>query len=109
MSQIPLDLPEWAKLFIAYGVIIVGFVGFNLGTYHARRWGRPDREDLVLKENLTGLDNRYRLYNYVPGLPAQHVLLTPHAVYALETRGIDGQIVTCQGDRWRRRMISTPG
>jgi len=104
MSQLPLDLPPWASLLIAYALVILGFVGFNWGTYHSRRWGRPDREDLALKDNLTGLDNRYRLYNYVPGLPVLHILLTPHAVYALETRGIDGQTITCEGDNWHRRM-----
>lgn len=104
LSQLPGGLPPWANLAIAYALVIAGFVGFNIGTYHVRRWGRPDREDLVLKENLTGLDNRYRLYNYVLGLPILHVLLTPHAVYALETRGIDGQTITCTGDRWGRRM-----
>lgn len=104
MSQVSLGLPEWAILAIAYGVILLGFVGFNVGTYHARRWGRPDREDLVLKENLAGLDNRYRLYNYVQGLPVRHALLTPQGVYALETRGLDDQTVTCRGDRWQRRM-----
>ncbi len=104
MSQLPGGLPPWANLAIAYALVIAGFVGFNIGTYHVRRWGRPDREDLVLKENLTGLDNRYRLYNYVAGLPILHALLTPHAVYALETRGIDGQTIICAGDRWHRRM-----
>ncbi len=104
LSQLPGGLPPWANLAIAYGLVIAGFVGFNIGTYHVRRWGRPDREDRTLKENLTGLDNRYRLYNYVPGLPLLHLLLTPQAVYALETRGIDGQAIVCAGDHWRRHM-----
>ncbi|MBU0493355.1 MAG: NERD domain-containing protein [Chloroflexi bacterium] len=104
MSVLPTGLPSEANLIIAYVLVIIGFIGFNLGTYHARRWGRPDREDLVLKEGLSSLDNRYRLYNYVAGLPVLHVLLTPQAVYALETRGIDGQTVICEGDRWRRHM-----
>jgi len=104
LSQVSTGLPSWANLAIAYALVIIGFIGFNWGTYHARRWGRPDREDLALKENLTGLDNRYRLYNYVLALPVLHTLLTPHAVYALETRSIDGQAIACEGDRWRRRM-----
>jgi hypothetical protein len=99
-----IGLPSWVNLLVAYVLVIAGFIGFNVGTYHTLRWGRTDREDLVLKENLTGLDNRYRLYNYIQGLPVLHALLTPHAVYVLETRGINGQTVACQGDRWRRSM-----
>ena len=53
----------------------------------------------MLAKVLKGLDNSYRLYNYV--LPAEHVLLSPAGLFVLRLQRQDGEI-SCRGKKWQR-------
>jgi hypothetical protein len=54
-----------------------------------------------LTETLSEFDDRYHMYHYV--LPADHVLITPHGVFVLIVRGLDGRI-RCFKDKWVRDL-----
>jgi len=92
---IPLTLlAPWVTLFL--GIILL-----NIGKYHSMRWGTNPRVDHALTRALKGLDHRYHLYNFVPDLPAEHVLVTPQGVIVFEPRPFMGEI-THEGSGWRR-------
>ena len=65
---------------------------------------RP-RPDQALALALKGMDNRYRLYNYL--LPAHHVLITPAGLLVFAVRRLPGPI-SCQGSNWyqKRSLLS---
>ena len=73
------------------GLLIIGVIASQYGIATAYRYVRKPRPDEELSGSLKGLDDRYRLYNYV--LPANHVLLAPRALYVLVTKGIGGRVV----------------
>jgi hypothetical protein len=82
-------------------IVALGVVMYTLGT---RGQEQTSREPLHIKQvtdALSEFDDRYRLYNYV--LPAPHVLLTPHGVFVLVVKGVDGRI-RCFKDKWLRDM-----
>lgn len=79
----------------------VGIICLNVGKYYAMRYGGRPRIDLALAQSLKGLDHRCHLYNFVPNLPAEHVLVTPSAIVVLETRPFFGEIIH-RGSRWTR-------
>jgi len=81
-------------------VLLGGFVIGNIGTFLGRRWLRNPRPEVALKSGLKDLSDRYTLYNYV--LPVPHVVLAPHALFAIRAVRQYGDI-SCEGDRWRHR------
>ena len=93
---ISLTKPEWALFTLVF--LIIGVIASQYGIATAYRYARKPRLDEELASALKGLDDRYRLYNYV--LPAYHVLLSPKRVYALVAKGIGGRII-CEGRRFR--------
>jgi hypothetical protein len=78
--------------------LIAGFLLAQFGNYNLRRYGRSPRPDQIVAESLKGFDDRYHLYSWT--LPAPHVLLTPHGLYAFVTRDQNGQI-TNNGSQWK--------
>lgn len=86
----------------AYGALFAGLFFFNAGARDRVRFARRPREDELVALALRGLDHRYRLVQYLPGVPAQHVLLTPGGVFVFELRHHYGQI-TVSGTRYERR------
>jgi hypothetical protein len=89
----------------AYGALIGGFIIFNIGASLASKWRREPRADQAIERALKGLDNRFRLYNFL--LPVDHVLLTPTGLTVFQVRRLPGQI-SCTGDRWdhKRSLLS---
>ncbi|MBI2940138.1 MAG: NERD domain-containing protein [Chloroflexi bacterium] len=97
---------QWQELIlVSYALLIAGFIAFNVGKYHSMRWGRWGRQprpDEAIVGQLKSLDQKYQLFSWVPELPADHILLTPHGVTVLEVRPFIGEIFTA-GDRWWRQ------
>ena len=93
---ISLTKPEWSLYTLV--LLVVGVISSQYGIATAYRYARRPRPDQQLADALKGLDDRYRLYNYV--LPAHHVLLTPRQLHVVILRGIGGQII-CEGRRWQ--------
>lgn len=85
-----------------YFVLILGLLAFNVGRYNSIRWGVRPRVDEILTNALKGLDQKYVLLNYVPGMPSSHILLSPFGLFHIETRHNDGEII-CEGESWRRK------
>lgn len=86
----------------AYGSLLAGLFFFNAGARDRLRFARRPREDELVATALRGLDHRYRLVQYLPGVPAPHVLLTPGGVFVFELRHHYGNI-TATGTRYERR------
>lgn len=89
----------------AYAALFGGFIVFNIGASSGAKWRLLPRADQALAKALKGLDQRYRLYNFL--LPADHVLLTPTGVTLFQVRRLAG-VISCNGDRWyqRRSILS---
>ncbi len=90
-------------LFVPWITLFLGIILLNVGKYHSMRWGTNPRVDKALGRSLKGLNDRYHLFNFVPDLPAEHVLVTPQGVVVLEPRPFIGEILH-EGDRWRRPL-----
>ena len=89
--------------FIPWITFGIGFILTNVGKYYTMRYGGRPRIDLALAQSLKGLDSRNHLYNYVPTIPAEHVLVTPNAVVIIETRPFFGEIIH-RKSKWTRPM-----
>lgn len=83
--------------------LIAGIILLNVGKQHSMRWGTNPRVDRALGKALKGLDHRCHLYNFVPGLPAEHVLITPQGVVVFEPRAFIGEVIH-KGTSWKRPM-----
>ena len=73
---ISLTKPEWAVYTL--GLLVIGVIASQYGIVQAFRYARKPRPDEELATALKGLDDRFRLYNFI--LPADHVLLTPRGL-----------------------------
>jgi len=89
---ISLTKPEWA--IYTLGLLVIGVIASQYGIVQAFRYARKPRPDEELAAALKGLDDRFRLYNFL--LPADHVLLTPRGLYAVVLKSVDGKII-CEG------------
>jgi hypothetical protein len=83
-------------------LLVIGFAVATTGIHFANRWVRKPRPEEVLDQALKGLDDRHRLYHYLPGAPA-HLLLAPSGLVLLETRSGEG-LYRFDGARWRQRI-----
>jgi hypothetical protein len=88
-------------LIISYVALIGGLAVTSIGIYTSDRWAREPRADQSLSRALKGLNNKYKLYNYL--LPAEHVLLSPLGVTVFRVKRQDGRI-EYQDGRWRHRQ-----
>lgn len=82
-------------------VILVG-LGVVMYTIGNRQLSQATRDPLLIQQlvdALKGFDDRYHLYNHI--LPGDHVLVTPHGLFVLVLRGVDGRI-RCFKDKWLR-------
>ena len=90
--------PEWSSL--PFYTLIAGFMLSNVGMFLANRYVREPRPDLVLRNSMKGLDDRYLMYQY--HLPAHHTIITPSGVYAV-TLKFQGGTVEWNDNRRRFR------
>lgn len=92
------------KLFVpGYGVLILGFITFNMGMQQMTKWSRHPRPDEALVEALRRLNDRFTLISFpavAKGRP-EHVLVYPGGLVVITTREVQGKIVV-DGKNWRR-------
>jgi hypothetical protein len=81
----------------SWPVMVFGFIVTNIGMFYFNRYVRPPLPPDILDKELKGLDNRYRLFNYLG--PTDHVLITPTAILAITIRRMGGDI-RCKGEKW---------
>jgi hypothetical protein len=81
----------------------IGIILLNVGKYYAMRYASNPRVDRAIGLALKSLDHRHHLYNFVPGIPVEHLLLTPSSVIVLEVRPFFGDIVN-RGSSWSRPL-----
>ena len=99
---LPGATPDMAAVTFSYLALIMGLWALSIGRYNKSRWGRRPREEEVLAASLKGLDYKYRLLNYLPHLPVDHLLISPHGLFVIEARPQFGNIINT-GQRWRRK------
>jgi hypothetical protein len=94
--------PEISWLtFVPWITLAVGIIMLNVGKYYAMRYGTRPRVDVAITQVLKGLDNRNHLYNFVPTLPVEHLLVTPTGIAVLVPRPFFGDVIH-SGDTWSR-------
>lgn len=101
-SLLGLDLDEMdPSIYLLFMplVLLVGFVSTLISVRMTNLWLRVPRPEDAIKENLKGLSNRSRLYNYFH-FPARHVLVCPQGVFAIVTRFQDGRFSVTE-DKWK--------
>jgi hypothetical protein len=69
------------EILLSYGILIVGFILFQITVYFQNRWGRKPRPDMMLDAALKGLDKRNSLYHYLS--PVNHLLVGPNGIWVL--------------------------
>jgi len=83
-------------------MLFAGFATSTIGIFYANRWVKKPRPEEILDRALQGLDNRHRLYHYLPRGP-DHLLLTPSGLVVLETRSEEGYFEFRDG-RWHQKI-----
>jgi hypothetical protein len=86
---------------MTFVLVAFGLAMYTVGSRGQEQAAREPEFARKLAEALGEFDDRYRLYHHV--LPADHVLLTPHGVFVLIVRGLDGRI-RCFKDKWVRDL-----
>lgn len=101
-QQIGLLNPENSTLFfiIYIGILLVGFTVSRVGFHYGNRYLAPTRPDMILRENLKGLDRKYALLLFRE--PTHYMLVEPGGVTVFVVRNQEGK-VTYQGGKWKRR------
>ncbi len=87
---------------LAWATLIPGFLLITYGNYNTIRWGVKPRVDEIVANALKSLDHKYQLFNYIEGLPADNLLLTPSGLIVLVTRPYLGEFINT-GRKWRRQ------
>jgi hypothetical protein len=92
--------------FTAWKIIAVILVGlgvlmYTIGNRQVSQAVSEPRRIQQLLDALKGFDDRYHLYNHI--LPGDHILLTPHGLFVLVLKGVDGR-VRCFKDKWVRDL-----
>ena len=90
---------QWKLVSVA--LIALGVVMYTVGNRGLEQAAREPRSIQQLVDALAGFDDRYHLYSHV--LPGDHVLLTPHGLFVLVLKGVDGRI-RCFKDKWVRDL-----
>ncbi len=88
---------QYELTLISWLLLLVGFVVAMASVQMGNRYVRPPRPDTVLDKLLKGLDGRYVAYHYF--YPAEHLLLTPSGLIAVQMQDQQGW-VTVRGRRW---------
>jgi len=90
---------------VSYLTLLPGYILISYGGYNTVRWGTKPRIDEALAISLKTLDHRYQLFNYVGGLPAENLLLTPNSLVVFEIRPYMGEFRNT-GGKWRRKLTA---
>lgn len=87
----------------AYGMMLIGFIVFNMGMRQLGKWSRNPRNDQLIDSELRNVGDKYLIVHYPPvgRRQVEHVLVHPGGVLVLVAREIDGDVFA-NGDSWRR-------
>ncbi len=80
-------------------LLVLGFIMSNISSHLVNHWVREPRADQTLAKALKGFDSKHYLFNYIHKAP--HILLTPHKVYVITTKG-QKDTVSVDGEKWKR-------
>jgi hypothetical protein len=94
---------------IAYVLLFVGFILFNMGMQQLGKWSntpRHQRNDLALDGKLQPLSDKYVLIHYarLGKRVVEHLLIHPGGVLVITAKDYPGKVVV-EGNRWRRKGI----
>src|SRR6266542_1309460 len=96
------DLNNLGLFYLIYSVILVlGFGVSRIGMYYGNRYLAAGRPEMVLRENLKGLDRKYALMIFK--LPVDYVLVEPGGVTVLIVKAQQGRI-EYKGGKWKSRQ-----
>lgn len=90
------------RVILAYITLVPGFLLISYGNYNTIRWGTNPRIDQVIANAIKTFDSRWSLYNYVPALPVDSLLLSPGGLTVLEPRPYFGTF-SISGSKWNRK------
>ena len=90
---------------LAYLLLFLGFVVFNIGMQQVGKWNRGPRyrNDSLLDQKLAPFNDKYVLIHYpkIGDKVVEHLLVHPGGVLVITARELAGK-VTVRGDHWRR-------
>jgi hypothetical protein len=96
------DLNNLGLFYLIYTVIlVVGFAVSRIGMHYGNRYLAVGRPEMVLRENLKGLDRKFALMIFK--LPVDYVLIEPSGVTALIVKTQAGKIDYKNG-KWKSRQ-----
>lgn len=95
-------LQDSLTIAISYAALIVGYILISVGKSNWLRFSLHPRPDESLAMNLKALDARTTLFNYVPTLASDHLIVTPSGLVVVETRPFVSEL-RVNGERWSRR------
>jgi hypothetical protein len=96
------DLNNLGLFYLIYTVIlVVGFAVSRIGMHYGNRYLAVGRPEMVLRENLKGLDRKFALMIFK--LPVDYVLIEPGGVTALIVKTQAGKIDYKNG-KWKSRQ-----
>lgn len=90
-----------ASLVASYATIGIGMVLWLAAMSQLRRWGPRQKQEQVLADAISDLDDRYKLYAFLSSQMPEYVLVGPAGVHVLVVKNERGRI-TCSRDRWRK-------
>jgi len=87
----------------AYGMMLIGFILFNMGMRQLGKWSRNPRNDQLIDNELRIVSDKYFIVHYPPigRRQVEHVIVHPGGVLVLVAREIDGDVFA-NGDSWRK-------
>ena len=87
----------------AYGMMLVGFIIFNIGMQQMGKWSRNPRNDQLIDHALRDVSDKFVIVHYPPigDHRVEHVVVHPGGVLTLVAREMDGEIHG-HGGAWRR-------
>lgn len=93
-------------ILLAYPFLLVGFPLWTMGRSQLRRLDSAPRADLLLNNELKGLNNKYSLHHNLRSGEAwiDHLLITPVGLIVMDSNDAVGPVScrgTAKGDRWR--------
>ena len=90
--------------FLAYALMLAGFVVFNRGMQEVGKWSRPVRNDQIIDQALAKTGDRFTLAHYTKAGDRlyEHLLIHPGGVVVFVTREMMGKVAVKEG-RWRKR------
>jgi hypothetical protein len=96
------DLANLGVFYLIYtAILIVGFGVSRIGMYYGNRYLAAGRPEMVLRENLKGLDRKYALMFFKE--PTDYILIEPGGVTVFIIKSQQGKVAFKAG-KWKSRQ-----